>query len=274
MRALVADSEDPPANLIVSWSVDGEVATAPLRGNVAGEVSALIDLDVGERLIEATVWDPEGLAARDSVTVLVRPPDIQPTCGITEPDDGVGASTSAPVLLRGFAIDGDDDREALAVTWSSDLDGLLGQDGPGVNGEVRQVTGALSAGWHTISLRVDDGVLGICEDDITLGVSARPEAEITLPFDGAIFEDDDPILLAGTTTDPEDGPVGLTVDWSSDQDGPLGSTTSAEEGYAELVVPSLTVGLHRLRMQVTDSYGVGGSAEVDVTIVPAASGTR
>jgi len=269
-RAAVSDGEDPPGNLVVSWSVDGEVATDPLRGNVNGVATTTIDLDVGERLLEATVWDPEGLSSRASVTVRVRPPNIQPTCGITEPDDGVGASTAAPVLLRGFATDDDDPREALTVAWSSDLQGTLGSDAPGVNGEVRQVTGALDAGWHTILLQVDDGVGGLCEDDITLGVSTRPEVDMELPFNGAIFEDDDPILLAGIASDPEDGAAGLHVDWLSDQDGELGSSTTDDDGYAEFVVPALTVGLHRLRMQVTDSFGVGGSAEVDVTIIPAA----
>ena len=229
-----------------------------------------VDLDQGERVIGVIVYDTGDLQSSDELVVTVRPPNYEPTCGVTEPDDGVGFALASPALFRGFATDPDDPILELLVSWTSDLDGLLGDDPPDETGEVRQLTGSVSAGDHVIALEVSDG-FSVCRDTVYVSVSHRPVADIETPFPGAEFEDDDAILLSGTVSDEEDGTEGLSVAWSSDLDGDLGTTTSSGiSGYSEVVSPSLSVGEHLLRMQVTDSDGVGGADEVTVTIVPAA----
>lgn len=269
LRADVADVENSFAELRVSWAVDGVPVADPLAPNIEGEAFVTVDLDEGDRVISATVADTDGLRSTDELTVLVRPPNFLPACGVTEPDDGVGFALASPSLFRGFATDPDHANQDLAVTWTSDLDGVLGDDPPTADGEVQELIGGMSAGDHVVTLAVEDPALGRCWDAVFVSVSNRPEVTISAPLGGAIFEDDDPILLAGVATDPEDGNEYLSVDWSSEADGALGSTTTDPEGYAEVIATGLSVGDHVLRMQVTDLDGVGGSAEVSITIIPA-----
>ncbi len=174
-----------------------------------------------------------------------------------------------PEVCDGQDNDGDGQID-VEVSWTSDLDGMLGNEPPNADGDVQELLGGMSAGDHVVTFEVEDPALGRCWDAVFVSVSNRPEVTISAPLNGAIFEDDDPILLAGTATDAEDGSQGLTVDWSSETDGDLGTATTDGDGYSEVIYTGLSIGEHTLRMQVTDLDGVGGSAEVGITIIAAA----
>lgn len=68
--------------------------------------------------------------------------------------------------------------------------------------------------------------------------------------------------------DDQTSPADLVVHWSSSRDGDLsGAVPPTEEGVAQLVSSDLTPGTHTITVKVSDSDGLIGSTELDLTIV-------
>jgi serine protease len=86
-------------------------------------------------------------------------------------------------------------------------------------------------------------------------------AHILTPLDGSVFMPGKPVVLAGTGTDLEDGP--LTLDslftWSSSLEGDLGTGR-------ELRFDRLLPGWHEITLQVADSEGFVSSDSVSILV--------
>ncbi|MCB9797885.1 MAG: hypothetical protein H6741_34835 [Alphaproteobacteria bacterium] len=74
LRLVLEDPQSPPQELryVVQSDLDGELCAG--WGALSGEASCLIQLSVGEHLLEVGVWDPEEHFAADSVSVLSLDP--------------------------------------------------------------------------------------------------------------------------------------------------------------------------------------------------------
>jgi hypothetical protein len=84
-----------------------------------------------------------------------------PFATIATPGASASVTEYDTVTFGGQASDVEDEATALAVQWSSDLDGVLDDTPPDVSGAFSFDTDALSPGLHTITLRVIDS----CDDD-------------------------------------------------------------------------------------------------------------
>ncbi|MCP4689813.1 MAG: fibronectin type III domain-containing protein, partial [Desulfobacterales bacterium] len=171
-----------------------------------------------------------------------------PAVDITSPADNSAASQSdGPFALAGTASDPEDGDLGASIQWTSSLDGAIASPA------------ALSVGAHTITARVTDSG-GLSGDDaitftVTASVNAPPIVVISSPADNiTISEDDGPIALTGTASDPEDGDVTANIQWSSSLDGPITSPAA------------LSPGAHAITASVTDSGGSSGSAAVALTV--------
>ncbi|MFC1741508.1 hypothetical protein ACFL3V_03155 [Nanoarchaeota archaeon] len=87
-----------------------------------------------------------------------------------------------------------------------------------------------------------------------------PEANITSPANGSVFQQGDDVNLTGNATDFEDGNLtkGSLV-WSSSIDGLLGTGR-------HLMFATLTPGNHTINLTATDSFGLTSSASVDIEV--------
>lgn len=112
-----------------------------------------------------------------------------------------------------------------------------------------------------IKVEVTDGINTSYDiNDAPFSVSGKaPKATIKSPLDDQLFVSGGPIPLYGSGFDLEDGYLpGMALCWSSDLDGFL--------GCAESITPILSTGLQVITLEVEDSQGLSGTAQVTVDV--------
>lgn len=88
--------------------------------------------------------------------------------------------------------------------------------------------------------------------------NAVPNVSITSPSDGSSFAQGASIAFAGTASDAEDGSISPNLLWTSDLDGAIGTGSS----FSGL----LSIGVHLVTAQVTDSGGLAGSDTITIMV--------
>ena len=275
VTAMVSDSEDLAADLVVAWTLqDASLASAlepldlPERPDADGRVGGYLDLAEGTWNIGVAVTDTSEKTTSASVQIDVGGPNRSPTCAWVAPEDGSVTTVDAPVTLRGTVDDLDWPSEAnqLIVRWVSDVDDVIGESTPGSDGGVTLVASDLSVSAHTITLIAEDDVGSTCAAERSLVVTTRPEVELIKPRGEALYYSDHPVELEGRIVDAEDGPAALTATWESDTDGPLAVSPDVDaEGLTSGEV-MLTEGSHTITLAGTDADGVAGSDSSTVVV--------
>ncbi len=268
LSARVADAEDGPTDLSVSWesSRDGVLTGAFDLPDSEGLLLGAHELSAGEHFLTVTVTDLTGKQGRDSRTIQVGPPNSSPSCAITAPVDGQSVPSGETVVLEGSVSDPDVPADWLTVLWSSDKDGDLGGSPPTTSGEVGLATDALSADTHRITLTVIDELGATCTDAVYLTVGSPPELVIDSPLDGAVVNEGQALEFSATVSDAEDPPTSLLVTWESDVDGVLQSSNASSDGTSRFSRDDLRAGLHRIAVAVVDSDGQEDSGSLSVTV--------
>ncbi|MGI0057090.1 MAG: hypothetical protein ACREAK_06915, partial [Nitrosarchaeum sp.] len=184
--------------------------------------------------------------------------NASPTVSILMPLEGVNVIDGTSITFSGTAADVEDGDLTASLSWSSNLDGLIG------SGESFTIS-TLSLGTHTITASVTDSVSNIGSHSHTIMVNSlgSPSVSITNPIDGLISVDGSEIIFTGTATDIEDGILTSSIIWTSDLDGFLGSGDS-------LTTSSFSVGTHVITASVTDSTSKTNSISITITIGPKA----
>lgn len=267
-EGLVGDEEDTLDELIVSWtsSLDGPLTGLSVTPDASGAVTGFASLTEGQHVIVLTVEDTTGKITTDNVAIEVFPPNTPPTCAFTAPDDGAGVALGTQVTFTADVADVDEPAEDLAVTFTSDLDGLMGTPIPASSGVVAQPTTSLSSGTHLITLQVTDEDGATCTDTRVISVSSPPQVVILSPEPGAVLRWGDVANISAEFTDADEPPTGLTVVWSSSLDGVLTGVGPAASGVASWTTSTLSRGLHVLSVRATDSTGLTGDALAAFTV--------
>ncbi len=248
-----SDTEDGDISANIDWSssIDGPLDT--------GASINVASLSVGVHTIAAEVTDsgdptamPEMASDQITVTIIVNTP---PTVEITAPANGTAVVEGANINFTGNATDTEDGNISANISWSSSIDGALGA-GASIN------TASLSVGVHTIDAGVTDSG-GLSDSDqitVTVVTNTPPAVTITDPDSGSDFNQGVNINFTGNATDAEDGNINANISWSSSIDGALGTGASINTA-------SLSVGVHLINADVTDSGGLPGNDQITVTIV-------
>jgi hypothetical protein len=184
-------------------------------------------------------------------TVDPRP---APEITIIAPADGFRAALGASIDFSGTAVSLTDGFISSSLTWTSSLDGPIGSGGS-------VSTAGLSEGVHSITASATDSKLatGTATVTVTVAIPAPPVVSIVQPGAGEKFLVAEPVTFVGTALDSVDEDLTASLQWTSDLDGPIGTGGS-------FVVSSLSLGLHTITAQVTDSAGLSGSDSILIEI--------
>lgn len=262
LEGLVTDDHDEASALTLTWesSQDG-LLDVTLTVDSDGSVSGVASLQVGEHQLTFSGTDTVGNQSSDSVVVSVTGPNTAPVCGISAPEDGGVTEPDVETVLRGTVTDIDESATAIAASWSSDRQGLLGNVTPTSTGEVT-LSARLQHGTHLLTLAATDEAGATCSASVSYTVTTRPSAEILTPAVGDVVQQGDQLTLTGTAHDPETPPELLDVTWESDIDGFLDNSPAAVDGTLAATIAGLSVGEHTLTLTVTDSNGLDGTDTV------------
>ena len=215
LEVFASDGEDVPASLVVSWEsdVDGALGDAAVDGGGVGTLD-VSGLSTGTHTLTATVTDSGGALCTDAITYVFG---TAPVVTIDTPLDGELVGEGTLVSFSGSVSDAEDPAELLAVSWESDLDGVLDTADAATDGTTAFDTSSLSLGAHHITLRAADqeGLTGT--DAITVSINGKPGAPVvSLSPDPAVTSDDLVVSIDTPSTDPEGDTITYQYVWSVD----------------------------------------------------------
>lgn len=148
--------------------------------------------------------------------------------------------------------------EWLVVTWTSDIDGRLTPEGE----DWLIFKSRLSAGWHNITLSLDDGIHQPVTDVISVSVDkSAPMLNISSPEDGKAFSSSTAIIVDIRNSVDYDGDE-FSFDLSSNLDGILLSSANPSEIHHI----SLSAGSQILTFTLNDSTGAMRSDSIELFI--------
>jgi hypothetical protein len=207
-----------------------------------------------------------------SFGVYNTPPGVT----ISAPLDGASLAPGAAVELIGIAVDDQDLSDALQVTWSSSIDGVLGQGNPDASGQTYLAVTSLSPGAHAITLQAVDSAGESASTSVTIqveygtGGEGAPTVVLTGPSDGSSYLEADTVTFVGTITDGEQAWDTLSASLVSDLGGTLWEGSPASNGVVSVSLTGLAEGLHQVALIAEDADG--NVAQDDVSIEVLADG--
>ena len=268
LRSRVSDTEDHPQDLRVFWAVEDGVGLAEgLEPDAEGVTTIERGFEIGRHVLQARVVDTHGNIGTAGVAVEVGGPNQPPDCAILSPLDGAVVPHGPDLELLAEATDPNVPGPVLAVSFSSDVDGPLGDATPDDDGDVALTAPTLSVGAHELTLVVVDDLGLDCTDRVDIVVDEPPVAEITAPTATTPASSNLALVLGGLATDREDANEDLTVEWFSDREGLVADKAAEPSGVLddEVLPDTLVGGAHLITLEVTDS--IGSTATDSVTIL-------
>ncbi len=202
-------------------------------------------------------------ASDDGVTVF----NTAPTVSITTPANGTEFDEGTSITFQAYVDDDLDYADELTLTWQSDIDDILVDDGfPDGNGSAQYSTANLSPGNHVITLTAVDSQAASGSDTVDITVIDVPDApEITIlsPIAGELGVEDEEYEFGVYVTDEQDEPEDLYISFSSNVDGLFCEPVANISGVAECdAVLSYNEDGHYLEFTVEDSEGYASSASM------------
>ena len=94
-----------------------------------------------------------------------------PTVSISSPESGSSWTEGEPILFSADVADAEADASAIALSWSSDVDGEISTIPADDNGVAEFTYAALSAGDHLLTLSATDGYGLRSEDSVSFTVA-------------------------------------------------------------------------------------------------------
>ena len=196
-----------------------------------------------------------------------------PSAAILSPVGGEQYAPGDLIELRGVVKDSQDASTDLLLSWSSSMDGVLGEDPADANGDAYLAVSELSSGIQVITLTVIDsnGESASAAVDFSVDYGASSEGAPTViligPADGAELSAADEITVVGTATDDEQTWDSLEVTVSSSLDGNIWVGNPESNGTVSVAGLDLSVGTHTLRLTAEDEDGHTAYDESTFTVL-------
>jgi hypothetical protein len=280
IMGVVGDSDDREEELRATWLMDAGVLCDAVTPDSSGFTQCELSLAAGETVVTLIAQDPSGANSSAQVKLVAvvaagddtgepedtghpedtgEPPvNAVPACTITAPLDGAEVTAGAEVAFSGTVSDAEDAGETLAISWTSDLDGMLGSAAADTDGAVWLSTDSLTVGVHTVTLTATDTDGEACEAAISLSINGQPTAPVVVIEPGPAFTEDDlSAVIVTASTDPEGDPITYTYAWTVD--GAPVATTDATILASETIKGELW----EVTVTPADALSAGESATTD-----------
>ena len=267
--------------LISEWRLDGDALCEDVALEADGTTTCSAVLEEGSYTITLLI-DDGSAQSTDNVSIVVAPTNA-PEVEITTPDGTGLYYQDQEIAFGGVTVDAETAAPQLEIEWSSDVDGVLDIDDEADAAGNLEGVADLTEGTHLITLQATDtdGLIG--QDTLTLivlGDNVAPLCDIVEPASDASGDSGIEVLFEGTASDDNVSAELLTAEWASDLDGDLWDEAISSEGGTSFSTSALSVGTHRITLEVTDDRGAVCTDEVlysvgtppDVTIDDPASG--
>jgi len=244
---------DPEDGMLSGGSL---VWTSSKDGQIGTGSSFTTDLSRGTHTITLSVTDSQGASQAATISVMINP-YIQ----ILAPGDNAVFNYNDQITYSGIATDAAGRiLSGESLSWYSSIYGYFGYS-------ESYTTSSLPAGTHTITFIAwgnDDNEDSNLSDSITIVIqNTPPMATLIQPENRSSFNVGDNISFEGTGLDAEDGELtGASLIWISDIDGQF------EETGTSFKTNALSMGIHTITLQVTDSQGAIDTKTVSITIIP------
>lgn len=262
VTGVVSDDRDAPPDLVFAWTLDG--ADVDLDGHVddRGVLSTYLDADVGDHVLVVTATDTDGAEASASVAFSVVEVQTPPTVRIDLPLDGSVVGEGDHVDLLGYVGDAEDAPTDLALTWESDVDGVIAADPADSSGRAAASVDDLSVGTHVLTLTAVDLDGLYTSAGVTITVDGRPTAPgVAISPSDPGTDDDLTVTITSEGLDPEGAPVRNRYEWY--RDGVLSSASTS----AVLPASATTRGeVWRVDVYPSDGVYEGLPGEATVTV--------
>ncbi|MFH1464992.1 MAG: hypothetical protein ABIO70_11465 [Pseudomonadota bacterium] len=259
-EALVTDADVPSDLLEVSWTSDKDGELGQSTPNTDGTVTFPYgDLSVNTHVVSLSVRDEVGAVCTDSVLYTVGTP---PTVTLGAPGAGEVFAEGAAIAFSAQVADSEDSPTALALSWSSDLDGVFSTQGADSSGLAQFTSRALSAGGHTLTLTVTDSAGLYANAMTTFTVNALPTAPTVSISPDPATTSDTLVARASGSVDPDgSGTVTYRYAWYE-----AGALSTASTG-ATFPASATTRGLdYRVVVTPSDGLSDGTPGEASVSI--------
>ena len=164
------DTQDGNISGTISWasSLDGAIGS--------GGTFSTSALTIGSHTITASVTDSGNLPGSASISITVNPvpTNTAPTVTIVAPATGATFVRGSSVTFSGSATDAQDGNISSGLSWSSNLDGVIGSG-------ASFSTTALAGGQHVITASVTDtgGLPGSATVSIVVNVENVATADVS-----------------------------------------------------------------------------------------------
>lgn len=223
-----------------SFDADGRVVSSKwyLNGSLLCEGSpCTVKPPAGRHNILLEVTDDRGAKGTAGINISINFPPVAVISGLKSV---YNPWESVQLISQGFDTDGN----VTSHEWH--LDGLL------ISNDVN-FSKTPATGTHVVNLTVkdNDGEYGSAE--YTFRVNSPPSALISSPANGALLRQRDTALFSGQGND-KDGII-VSYRWNSSLDGELGRAASFSSS-------TLSVGEHRITLEVADNDGASGTGEI------------
>jgi hypothetical protein len=265
--ALLSDEEDEPQDLLYTWesALDGilSISTPP---DSDGSIDGYVNLSAGQHAISLRVEDSSGKVSTESVAITVGGPNNDPTCVITTPNSGEAYVMGQNIFFSGLAEDADINNTLLNVSWESDRDGVLNSTSADTDGSIGFNINTLTSGNHTVSLRVEDEVGGLCQTSIQLAVGTPPQITLINPSNGDVLSANTSVSFSASVSDQEDVLSDIVLSWESDLDGVFSLQGANSNGNIDFTTSTLSAGLHNIIVTAIDSAGLTDSLSFSIRI--------
>ncbi len=267
MLAQVSDEDHLAPDLLVQWSIDGDVVCEWAAPDAGGNATCALTAAVGMSQIRAEVKDPSEASSLKEVSINVEstnPPEVE----ILTPANGSSFYADQIIDVSASIADADNSLNDLDIVWMASGIGELDILPPTSDGMVTdQIT--LPEGEYTLSLEATDPTDKTDTSSVNITVTAAntaPSCEITQPTSGDFSVAGATVTFAGTFSDPDIEPTMLAVTWTSDKDGELSTGMGDAAGTYSFEASELSQNTHQIALTVTDEMGLQCTDTIEYSI--------